>query len=222
MGKQIEYKQGDIIGKCAFLKRVINNNKRAIFLCECGKEFEYNIKAVKRKATGLCPICTKTYVKKINTVHGKHSYPEYSIWIAMKKRCSNEKVHNFKNYGGKGIKVCDRWIDSFDNFYEDMGPRPSKDHTIERIENDKDYGPSNCKWLHKLLQSENQTSNILLTFNNKTQNLRKWSKEMGISEWALRKRIKQNWDINKALTQPVKNGNKKIGRFINHAFGFIN
>ena len=76
----------------------------------------------------------------------------------MKNRCSNPKCDSYKNYGGREIKVCDEWIHDFPRFYADMGPKPSADHTIERIDVNGDYCPSNCCWLHKSLQGKNKRS----------------------------------------------------------------
>ncbi len=113
----------------------------------------------------------------------------------MKQRCYNPKNLAYKNYGGRGIKVCDRWLENFDNFYQDMGNKPSIQHTIERIDNDGNYEPKNCRWATKQEQVNNCRSNINITYNGKTQNLTQWSKELNIKFIKLYKRLKRDWSV---------------------------
>ena len=109
------------------------------------------------------PYAIIRYMKKQNDnlkqfwVDGKRSRtPEYIAWVGMKDRCSNQKSGNYKYYGGRGIKVCDRWVDSFENFYEDMGKRPQGQYSFDRKDNDGDYEPSNCRWATKNEQMANR------------------------------------------------------------------
>lgn len=126
---------------------------------------------------------------------------EHNSWRGMRERCYNRNHSAYKNYGGRGIKICQRWKNSFLEFYADMGKCPDG-MTIERIDNDGDYEPSNCKWATRKEQSRNRRNWIaLLTYNGRTQHLVDWAKELGIIPSALHNRIhKYNWSLERALS----------------------
>lgn len=137
---------------------------------------------------------------KRNTTHGDRSSRVYSIWMGMKGRCSDEDNNN---YGGRGIKVCDRW-GKFENFLKDMGWPPTSDHQIDRIDNDGGYSKSNCRWSTPKEQSRNKRENRLLSYGGKSQCLSAWSEETGISKQTLWYRLSRGWSLQKALTTEIK------------------
>lgn len=166
------------------IKRVKNIRRGRAFLCrcDCGNQKIISLAELKRGTTKSCG-CWNSEVQSsfmidYSTKHGKSNTPEYSIWKGMKERCNNPKNKSYHNYGGRGIKVFDRWLDSFENFINDMGERPSKNHQLDRINNDGNYEPSNCKWStrsentinkrHKLGVSGHK--NIVLDNKIKTEN----------------------------------------------------
>lgn len=129
--------------------------------------------------------------------HGLTKIPEYKVWKSMKYRCSNPNLNNYKDYGGRGIKVCDRWL-SFTNFIEDMGRRPSNKHSIERVNNDGNYEPSNCEWATTDKQSANKRQTLLTHFD-KTQTVPQWANELGIDRRKIYWRLKKGWTTERAL-----------------------
>jgi hypothetical protein len=106
----------------------------------------------------------------------------YSIWQAMKKRCSNPNSTDYKYYGGRGIKVCERWRTSFESFLADMGECPGPDMTLDRIDGTKGYEPGNCRWASRLLQAENKAATILVEFEGKSMSLSQFAKYLGKSQ----------------------------------------
>src|SRR6516162_5194072 len=113
--------------------------------------------------------------------------PEYQIWTGMKKRCRKPVGNDAIHYAG--IKVCERWLTSFDNFYSDMGPRPSPAHSIDRIDFKGNYEPGNCRWATMSQQARNTSRNRILTFNGQLLTLVEWSEKTGISQELIRARI---------------------------------
>jgi hypothetical protein len=122
----------------------------------------------------------------------------------MKARCENTNTRSYPNYGGRGISVCTRWRDSFETFLADMGPRPSSTHSIDRIDNEGNYEPGNCRWATVDIQANNKRRTIVLTFDGRTQPLTAWASEVGIARDTLNARLRSyGWDVERALTTPV-------------------
>lgn len=136
--------------------------------------------------------------------HGMHKSPEYKSWEAMKARCYNPSTNQYHDYGGRGITVCDRWINSFENYYADMGPRPSSGHSIDRKNNDLGYSPGNCRWADRSTQHNNTRSNINLTYNGKTQTMGQWAKDIGMNPETLRGRLKRGLSTREAIELPLR------------------
>lgn len=135
----------------------------------------------------------------------KRNYPnEYHIWYGIIQRCNNPKNHAYGHYGGRGIKACARWQgeDGFEHFMEDMGARPDKNVSIDRIDNNGDYCPENCRWADKKTQGNNRRDNRPITFNGKTQNLTQWAEELGINRNTLHTRLNRGWSVERALMTP--------------------
>ncbi len=128
---------------------------------------------------------------------GGHQTREYTSWAHMRTRCNNPEHVDFADYGGRGIRVCDRWK-SFENFLADMGPRPPGT-SIDRIDNNGSYEPGNCRWATQTEQRLNARNCRMLSFNGKTQTLTAWAREAGIPRTTLRKRLNRGVPLEQAL-----------------------
>lgn len=175
--------------------------------CHCGKIFESRTDHLICGSRKSCGCVLKTQ----NGLSRKFR-PEYQTWIGMKQRCYNPRVINYNHYGGRGITVCARWKDSFLNFLEDMGKRPSSDHSLDRTNNDLGYSPENCQWRLSDVQQNNRRDNIRASLRGKTQTLKQWSRETGMNYDLLIRRKRDGWSDGKLLTTPRKNANFIVSR----------
>jgi hypothetical protein len=133
--------------------------------------------------------------------HGLSKTPEYKVWKEIKRRCHNPNASDFKYYGGRGICVYNRWLTSFVNFINDMGPRPSDKHSLERRDNNKNYCKSNCYWATRKEQGNNTRRNKMITYNGHTLTLSQWCDKLGLNRKTVGARLVQyNWTIQKALS----------------------
>jgi ubiquitin len=135
---------------------------------------------------------------------GKNKTPEYRSWACAKDRCYNKKATGYNNYGGRGIKVCDRWLHSFENFLEDMGLKPTPKHSLDRIDVNGNYELSNCRWATQFTQSRNRKGTVLFTYNGESLCVSDWANKIGMNEQTLEKRLRiMKWSVEKALTTPI-------------------
>lgn len=133
--------------------------------------------------------------------HNLRGTPEYNSWMNAKARCHNENHPRYKDWGGKGIKVCDEWLYDFERFYRDMGPRPDPSYSLDRKDGTKGYCKENCRWASKKEQSVNRPSWVNeISFNGQTKTITDWAIELGISRRSLYERL-QKWPIERALSE---------------------
>jgi len=171
-------------------------------VCDCGTIRDVPLSRLRFGSSQSCGCINIEIHTERLTSHNMCYTPEYKTWESMKRRCTMPSQDRFKNYGGRGITVCDRWFNSFENFFEDMGIKPDR-YSIERIDNDGNYEPSNCKWIPLNEQQSNTTQNHLLTFQGITKTLSKWAKDVGLKQPTLRRRLKNGWSIERALTESL-------------------
>lgn len=131
------------------------------------------------------------------------NFPTYRVWRSMKSRCNNPCVPGYVNYGGRGIEVCDRWA-SFEIFLKDMGKRPSLDYTLDRVDNNGNYEPSNCRWANWEQQRNNARGNKPLTFNGETLNQNQMARKYGINEKTFRGRLSKGLTLERACLTPTR------------------
>lgn len=191
-------KRIDVIGKKVGMLTVISeaerrsdNLRRIVCLCDCGNEKEIYLLNLRGKIS--CGCYGKGIVDgRAHYTHRLSTTQEYKIWIVMRARCINDKNWQYKDYGGRGITVCDRWINSVENFISDMGLRPTKQHSIDRIDVNGNYEPSNCRWATPKEQSLNRRNNVFFTFNGLKRCVTDWARDLYTDRRTLRDRIKRN------------------------------
>ncbi len=165
--------------------------------CDCGKAVNVDShKLIKGKI-----VSCGCHRQELATKHGLSKTPEYKVWAEMKGRCSNPKHKAWRHYGGRGIKVCNRW-ESFEGFISDMGRRPSSKHTIDRIDNNRGYEPGNCRWATVREQGRNRRNNCHVTINGETKTVAEWCEHYGIPWYLYGGRINLGWSQVDALTLP--------------------
>lgn len=176
--------------------------------CDCGKQAITSAHNLKKGMTVSCGCFAIESKTRRATIHGAKFSPAYQTWVAMKTRCTNPNDYSYRNYGGRGITICDRWKNSFKLFLLDMGHRPPG-HTLDRINNDKGYEPGNCRWATTWEQSNNRRNNRIVEFRGEKMTMAQMCKLTGIPRGVVTGRLKLGWDLEKAATAPVK----KVVRF---------
>jgi hypothetical protein len=129
----------------------------------------------------------------------------YRVWQAMITRCCNQNQPGYKNYGGRGIRVCDRWRNSFEAFIEDMGERPGPGYSLDRIDNDGNYEPGNCRWATRTEQRRNCRHLIKVMFEGREYLLFDLAKEHGLKPLTVRARLEAGWTLEEAVLTPAQN-----------------
>lgn len=173
-------------------------------VCICGKQFEVHACALKSGNTTSCGCEHFKRTRNRMTTHGMSKTGAWRSWQNIRKRCMNPDYPFFENYGGRGITVCERWKESFENFFSDMGPRP-QGMSIERMENDSGYSPDNCFWASDHTQRRNKRTTRMLTVFGKTMCMADWAKNNGLRSCDIFYRLKKGWTLEDAVSTKKSN-----------------
>lgn len=180
-------------------------NQRAprwLCVCDCGKRCEISGNSLRSGNTKSCGCYGKEQRLKALTTHGQTGSRLHRAWSEMKTRCSNPNRTFWKRYGGRGIKVCERW-ESFELFNQDMGSSWFEGASLERKNLNGDYEPANCEWATTLVQANNTSKNRHVSFHGETHTVAQWARRLGINPFTLYTRL-NNWTVEDAMTRPVR------------------
>jgi hypothetical protein len=211
--KQVEILPGFQNGYITVIKELEkkvfpSGQKKRNFLCKCGlcqRDIEITITGIKK--TESCVNCSRIQWGKNRKTHGKTGTKIYYTYRSMLNRCYDPKNQDYHNYGGKGIKVCDRWLgeNGMQNFLEDMGEKPDSRYSIDRYpDKNGNYSPDNCRWALPKEQSQNLSTNVLLSLNGKTLCLAEWARKLNCNPQTLADRKAKGWTDEKVLTVPIR------------------
>lgn len=211
--KKVRDLTGQKLGKLTVLRLAddyVKGRARWVCQCECENIITVFSSNLTRRHTTSCGCHKKANYKTMNLKHGataggeKSRYPSsYKIWCNIRQRCYDQGCPAYKYYGGRGIVMCERWLD-YANFVADMGEPPPQ-RSLDRIDNDGPYSPNNCRWATRTEQARNKRSAHLISFHGETRSLVEWAEYLGVSRNKLHNRIFRGWDIERALTQPYRN-----------------
>lgn len=229
----IKIKEGVRIGRLLILERIDkrdNRNQNHIYyrcLCTCGNQPLIPRSSLLAGRTYSCGCQRKEKSKYSNKTHGLSKTRTYRIYHAMMQRCYDKTQKGYPRYGGNGIGVCERWRESFENFFEDMGECPSPKYSIDRIDNNKGYSPDNCRWATINQQARNTRKAVLIKYHGEERPLADVADEIGMYYGTLYYRIfSYGWTVERAINTPIKTSchrktkyQRKNGRETNSGHG---
>lgn len=175
--------------------------------CDCGATVAVRAVLLRNGRTTSCGCFAKELLVKRSSTHRMTRSREWETWHRMKQRCLDKNRSNFSYYGGRGIRVCERWMHSFESFMADMGTRPGDGYSIERLDHNGNYEPGNCKWATLSEQNRNKRSNVWLKFKGKRVLAADLAREYGVSQGCLRYRIARGIPLDRPVRRKVSSAN---------------
>lgn len=200
---------GNQYGRLTVIKRGLGKTGGAYWecLCSCGNTITVYGNSLRCGSTKSCGCLQREIARNTQTTHGMTDTPEWSTWMSIRRRCLGKTCSIYKNYGGRGIKMCERWK-TFENFYADMGKKP-KGKSIDRIDNEGNYCKENCRWATPRQQANNRRRTIFVEFQGETRTLGEWCRHFSIPHnLAFNRLFQLNWSVEKTFTTPSRNANK--------------
>ncbi len=197
---------GQVFGRLTVLEKLPKGQHNQILyrcLCECGKEAKTTFSKLNSGHTQSCGCLKEEVLLARNVKHGMRHTPTYAVYVVMKQRCTNPKDRSYCNYGERGINVSEKWLESFENFFADMGEAP-KGKSLERLNNEIGYCKENCAWVGRKQQARNTRRNRYLEFQGETKTLAEWAEILEVNADVVRGRIdRSGWSVEKALSTPI-------------------
>lgn len=193
--------EGQRFGRWTAVSMVGRQGSNALWLCrcECGSErlvSTLNLRSGRSRSCG----CLRDEISAISHLkHGGSYSSEYQAWLKAKRRCFDPKDISYRNYGGRGIYMCDEWCADFGSFVRDVGPKPSPVHSLDRIDNDRGYEPGNCRWATRSEQSRNTRRNRWIGIGGQRKLLTDWSVDSGVSTTTIGRRLDAGWPARDAV-----------------------
>lgn len=172
-------------------------------ICDCGSTKTILEKCLKSGHTKSCGCLQRDTASEYSRTHGLSHLPEYDTWCHIIARCEKPDGKSWNNYGGRGITMCPQWRESFECFLQDMGRKPTPQHTIERVNNDKGYSPDNCIWATMAVQNTNKRNIRYFTLDGETLHMTDWAHRLGTRTATIVKRLNRGWTIRQALLTPI-------------------
>jgi hypothetical protein len=203
--KPYNLKSGDRYNHLVLISFVERRKSQIRWLCQCdcGKQVVCIMDNLRRNHTTSCGCDRSEKTRARMTTHGdSRNNAEYRCWLNMRNRCYYVPHKDYKDYGGRGIIVCDEWRYSYETFLSDMGRKPTTDHSIERIDTNGNYEPSNCKWETLENQSKNKRRAVFVNYNGEKRYLVDVCRERGVNSRLVRGRIYWGWNLEEALSTP--------------------
>lgn len=180
------------------------NGNRWLCKCDCGNQaivYDRNLRA----GTRSCGCLHKELARESHTTHGKANTRLFRIWVGMRHRCRNEKLREYKYYGGKGVSVCNEWNNSFEKFEEWAILHGYNELlTLDRIDVNGNYEPNNCRWVTNEEQQANKSNTMFLTYNGKTLRAKEWEAITGIPYQTIMQRLRYGWSVERIFTTPIR------------------
>jgi hypothetical protein len=210
--------EGDVFGRWVVVDPTMVSQPGTVVVscrCLCGVERLVSVRLLAKGRSKSCGCLAADLSAERKITHGWSRTPEYQAWRSMLKRCDNPNAKAYKDYGGRGIKIEERWY-IFPNFICDMGKKPSPKHSIERRDNSLGYSKSNCYWATYVEQNNNTRGNRPISYRGETLNISQWADRVGIRRAALQSRLRNGWDFEDAISisigsiKNMRNGGYKL------------